>query len=519
LRQELNERLKIEEALRKSEEELQSIFRASPIGIGVVIDQMIIAANDQLCAMTGYSREEILHQSIRILYPTDEDFEYVGKEKYGQIEEKDMGTVEARWKKKDGNVIDVLLSSTPIDPKHDIYHVTFTAMDVTERKQLARQLTESQKMESLGTLAGGIAHDFNNILNIILGYADRLLMNTEHQEKQKENIETIVKAAERAARLVKQILTFARRTAQERTPIHINTIVDEMAKMLYETFPRTIEISIEPEQYLSPILGDRNQIHQALLNLAVNARDAMPLGGKLIFKTELVKEEYVRSRFPNAAQGNYVCISVQDTGAGIDDATKQRIFEPFFTTKEYGKGTGLGLSVVYGIVAGMKGFIDMKSVLGQGTTFFLYLPAATDEYKPIQQEIIKVEIKGGHETLLVIEDEEPARKILTQTLEAKGYHVIEATDGEQALKVYRTRFKEIDLVLSDLGLPKMNGYECYKEMKKTHSRLLMILASGFIDPKEQVHMEENGIRLFVQKPYHMEQILISIREALDGEKR
>ncbi len=452
LQQELDERRKIEEALRKSEEELQSIFRASPIGIGVVINRVIIAANDQLCIMTGYSREEILHQNARILYPTDEEYEYVGKEKYRQIREKGTGTVETRWRKKDGSIIDILLSSTPIDTQPENSRVTFTAMDITERKQLAKQLAESQKMESLGTLAGGIAHDFNNILNIIIGYADRLLLTSEGAEKQKENVETIVKAAERAARLIKQILTFARRTTQERAPVNINTIVEEMVRMLYETFPRTIEISIALERYLSPILGDRNQVHQALLNLAVNARDAMPSGGKLIFRTELVEEEKVRSRFPNAALGNYVCISVQDTGAGIDDATTQKIFEPFFTTKEHGKGTGLGLSVVYGIIAGMKGFIDMKSILGQGTTFFIYLPAATVEYSVVQKEISKSEIKGGHETILVIEDEEAARKILVQTLEAKGYHVIVAADGEKALQLYRKQSTEIDLVLSDLGL-------------------------------------------------------------------
>jgi two-component system, cell cycle sensor histidine kinase and response regulator CckA len=504
-----------EEALRKREEELQSVFRASPIGIGVTINRSIQTVNDRLCDMTGYHREELLQQNIRILYPTDEEYEIASKELYRQIAEKGIATVETRCRKKDGTTFDLFLSLTPIHAAQDQPRLIFTALDITERKQLALQLTESQKMESLGTLAGGIAHDFNNLLNIIMGYAGLLEKYSTNPEKFKHSIESILKAGERATGLVRQILTFARRTEFQKTPFNINDLINELVSMLHETFPRTIQIDTDLYRFLSPILGDRNQIHQALLNLAVNARDAMPSGGTILFHTELMEYEKVKQRFPTATNGNYICLRVQDTGSGIDELTLKRIFEPFFTTKEHGKGTGLGLSVVYGIVTSMGGFIDVKSEVGLGTTFFLYLPAITVEPFIKVDEPKTQEIKGGNETILVVEDEEATRDLLMGGLETKGYHVLNAEDGEAAIKMYANNPSKIDLVLSDLGLPKMNGYECYREMKRINPGVKMILASGFYDPVEKAKMEESGIRLFVQKPYRLDRIFIGIRKVLD----
>jgi two-component system, cell cycle sensor histidine kinase and response regulator CckA len=467
--------------------------------------------------MTGYRREELLHQNIRMLYHTDEEYEIASKELYRQIVEKGIATVETRCRKKDGTTFDLFLSLTPIQATQDQPRLIFTALDITERKQLAIRLTESQKMESLGTLAGGVAHDFNNLLNIIMGYTSLLDKQTLNPEKFRQSIAAILKAGERATGLVRQILTFARRTEFQIIPFNINDLINELTSMLRETFPRTIQIDADLFRYLSPILGDRNQIHQALLNLAVNARDAMPAGGTLHFRTELMDYEKVHMRFPTAAQGNYVCLQVHDTGSGIDGATLKRIFEPFFTTKEHGKGTGLGLSVVYGIVTSMKGFVDVKSEVGQGTTFFLYLPAITVEPIAKPEEIKIQEIKGGNETILIVEDEEATRDLLIGGLETKGYRVMNAEDGEAAVQLYSTKFSEIDIVLSDLGLPKMDGYECYRRLKKINPDVKVILASGFYDPVEKAKMEEIGIRLFLQKPYQLDRIFMGIREVLDEE--
>jgi CheY-like chemotaxis protein len=327
-----------------------------------------------------------------------------------------------------------------------------------------------------------------------------------------------MRAAERAAGLVRQILTFARRTPQQVAPVDINWMIEDLAKMLTETFPKTIELSADLHRSLPPVLGDKTQIHQALLNLAVNARDAMPAGGQIMFKSTEVSGKELTKRFQNADQLSYACVSIQDTGSGIPENVLSRIFEPFFTTKEHGKGTGLGLSVVYGIISSMNGFIDVKSVVSEGTTFLLYLPMV--------QGTMSVSVEGsspstscsGDETILVVEDEDALRDILVEVLEAHGYSVMAASDGEEALRLYQASFREIDLVISDLGLPKLSGYQCFIEMKKIHAQVRFIIASGYIAPRDRSVMEQSGIQMIVQKPYHPETILQNIREVLKKDK-
>jgi len=241
----------------------------------------------------------------------------------------------------------------------------------------------------------------------------------------------------------------------------------------------------------------------------------MPAGGTLEFTTALRSDEEVRTLFPDAAAGTYTVIAIRDTGVGMDETTLQRIYEPFFTTKEFGKGTGLGLSVVYGIVSGMNGFIDVRSAPGEGSTFSLFLPVAGSGDHHARQSEISDETPGGTETVLVIEDERDARMILVQSLEAKGYRVLNAGDGESALAIYRERSADIALVLSDLGLPKMDGFQCFEGMRAINPGVRMILASGFFDPRERKKMELSGVRLFVQKPYSVDSLLFQIREILD----
>ncbi|MCX7984592.1 MAG: transporter substrate-binding domain-containing protein [Bacteroidetes bacterium] len=384
------------------------------------------------------------------------------------------------------------------------------------RQKLEEEVRHMQKMESLGVLAGGIAHDFNNLLTIISAYTEMLILHRDREDQFPKYIEAIMTATKRATDLVRQILTFARRTELQIEPININEIILELTKLLKETFPKTIEIKTELDHHISPVLGDAIQIHQSLLNLAVNAKDAMPYGGSLVFKTELVPQTLVQNRFHKASASSYLAIHVQDSGVGIPQEHIERIFEPFFTTKEKGKGTGLGLSVVYGIIASMNGFIDVQSIVGKGTTFTIYLPSNHTAKKHERDSFQETTVRSGSETIFVIEDEDYLRSLTVSILEANGYRVLVARDGLEAVELYKQHHQTIDLILSDLGLPKLNGTECCMIMKRLTPQKKIIMTSGFFDPVEREKLNELGITHYLQKPYTPTHLLQFVREVLDA---
>lgn len=388
--------------------------------------------------------------------------------------------------------------------------------DDTKRRELEQQLIQAQKLESLGALAGGIAHDFNNILGIIMGHSTLMDHFKSDPEKLSQSIDAITKATQRGASLVKQLLTFARKTEALFESVNVNDIIGEINKLLQETFPRTIAISTSLQPELPSIIADGNQIHQVLLNLCVNAQDAMPKDGMLSISTSAIEGEPLSSRFPKATARQYVQIEVADTGIGMDEATRQRIFEPFFTTKGPGKGTGLGLSLVFGIMESHNGFIDVRSAPGEGTAFHLYFPVEphTVELEQVKEEPAEA-IPGGNETILVVEDEEMLRELVRTTLEAKGYRVLTAGDGEEAVETYRRHQGEIHLVLCDMGLPKFSGYEVYQKLKKLNPSIWMALASGYLEPGVKSEILKGGVKDFIQKPYSPSQMLRTIRSVLD----
>jgi CheY-like chemotaxis protein len=371
-------------------------------------------------------------------------------------------------------------------------------------------------MQSIGTLAGGIAHDFNNILGIILAYITSIKGFEDDTKKLDLAVDTIVRAVERGKTLVQQILTFARKTETEFRAVNVNNVVTEIMAMIFETFPKVLTYAQNFDKGISYINADRSQLHQALLNLCVNARDAMPSGGVLTINTRMVSGLSLRNQHPEAAESSYVCIEVSDTGEGMSEEIRQRIFEPFFTTKEQGKGTGLGLSVVFGVVQIHKGFIDVESELGKRTTFRLYLPASqVAELISEEEEEILEEIPGGTETLLVVEDEKMLMMFLRTGLVEKGYNVLSAEDGLTALKIYQERKKDIALVLTDLGLPNITGLEVCQRIKKISPNEHMILATGYLDPEMKSEFLKAGIQNFLFKPYDLKQVLKVVREVLD----
>jgi signal transduction histidine kinase/ActR/RegA family two-component response regulator len=432
---------------------------------------------------------------------------------------------EGRIKTSDGNFIVTDFLISPQQRNNKIIGVLGIGRDISERRRaeekkkiLEAQLLQAQKLESLGTLASGIAHDFNNILGIIIGHASSLDGLIPDRATIQKNVAAILKAGIRGAAVVKQMLTFARKTETLIEPVAINEIVTEVAKLLRGTFAKTISVVLAPEPSIPLINADANQIHQVMLNLCVNARDAMPDGGTLTLTTHQEAGAAVRGAPPEAAGTDYVVLSVTDTGIGMDEETQQRVFEPFFTTKERDKGTGLGLSLVFGIMESHGGFVTLQSVPGEGSTFNCCFPVLHDVSDQASRTTAKTEgVPGGGETILVVEDEGTLRELIRAFLSAKGYTVLTANNGEEAFSIFTQRQNEIHLVLSDLGLPKFGGDELFRKITKTNPRIPTILASGYIEPGMKVRMLEEGVREFIQKPYNPNEVLVAIRRVLDGE--
>jgi len=393
--------------------------------------------------------------------------------------------------------------------------------DMEERKKLHDQLLQAQKMESIGTLAGGIAHDFNNILSIIGGYALILSGYGSHNRDIEESLTVINDTVQRGSRLVQQLLTLARKSSTSVEAVDINGLVTELIGLVTQTFPKTIEFSSALEGNLPPITGDKNQIEQALLNLCVNARDAMSNGGRLNFRTQSIDGANLE-HLGETKDRRYVCLEVNDTGMGIDEGIQKRIFEPFFTTKDIGHGTGLGLSVVYGIVENHNGFIDVESKAESGTSFRLYFPLGDSSEKPAAEQIAKTSFEttarsNGYGTILVVEDEQNMIKLLCRVLERYGYKILPASDGETAVEIYQRSKEAIDVVLLDLGLPKMTGREVLRHIKNENPDAKVIIASGYLEPELKAEIDRAGVKYFLSKPYRPDQVVQALQSLIERE--
>ena len=387
---------------------------------------------------------------------------------------------------------------------------------VAEREKLQEQLLQSQKIESLGTLAGGVAHDFNNILNIILGYASTMVGDARSSNLS-DGLTVIRQAAERGAALVQQLLTVAHKNPMEFEPVDVNNQVHDLATLLHETFPKTITVVIDGDPGLPLIAADPNRLHQALLNLAVNARDAMPDGGTLTFKTGILSGVELKKRFPRAEISDYISIAVTDTGTGIEPSLRERIFDPFFTTKEHGKGTGLGLTVAYGIVGSHDGFIDCTSAGGHGTTFHIYLPLRRVE--SYREPAVSSPVNGRNPQperawVLFVDDEAPQAELMKNFLENHGYRVLVAQDGIEAVSLFSRHKAEIDVVVLDLGLPRLGGWEAFLRMKQEDPGVKAIFASGYIKTEVKAEMMRHGAAAIIHKPYLPEELSEQVIAAL-----
>ncbi len=518
----LAEQRRMAQALHESEASLRSIFSVAPIGIGTVtIERILTQVNDRLCNMTGRTREELIGRSSRLLYPSDGEFEQVGRIKYAQIRESGIGTVETRWQHKDGRGIDILLCSTPLDPADASKGITFTALDITERKRseaerrgLESRLRHAQKMEAIGTLAGGIAHDFNNILAAIIGYTELAKIDSAGNESVSSCLGDVLKAALRARDLVRQILMFSRQTQSEFGPVQVHQVAKEALTLLKATLPTTIRIRQDISTH-TPILGDATQIHQVVMNLATNAFHAMREPGGLLDVS--VGEASIPEERPleleHLTPGRYLKLTVSDTGHGIDPSIMHRLFDPYFTTKPKEEGTGLGLAVVHGIVKHHGGAIQVKSRPGAGTTFNLYFPMMSDRSVPLNAAD-EGENAGGKERILFVDDEPAIVELGKRLLESLGYIVTGCTGALEALERFKAGSQDFDLLITDMTMPQMTGDRLAIEIMRIRPELPVIVCTGYserIDPERAQHL---GIRFLIMKPFLKVEMANAVRKAL-----
>jgi PAS domain S-box-containing protein len=390
--------------------------------------------------------------------------------------------------------------------------------DVTQEVLLQEQFNQAQKMEAIGALAGGIAHDFNNLLQVILGYSEMLMMKHRSQQKLASDLERISIAGRKGTELVKSLLAFSRKNKVELSTVALNEEIQQNKLLLERTMPKDIVIDVRLEENLAPISADANQISQVLLNLAINARDAMPQGGKLTISTAnvLLDEAWVRHR-PHMKPGQHVLLSVSDTGIGMDKQTASRIFEPFFTTKEPGKGTGLGLATVYGIIRQHGGHIECETAPGLGTTFKIFLPAVEDASLKKGREG-ENDIFSGRGTLLFVDDDQFLRDLVCEVLGKAGYTVLTAGDGIEALNMIQAKSRQIDAVILDLMMPNMGGKQCLQEMKKLRPSLKIIVASGYVSDEIKEEVLALGAEEFVPKPYDFHRLCVVINRVLSAQE-
>jgi len=511
----ISDRKRAEQALRQSEEKYRELFENATYGIfRSQLDGALLDVNPALVAMLGYSsKEELLTRNLsRDLYDDPADRRSI-LDSYGPSGR--VSGCEVNWKRKDGKIIVVRISGGAFRRQDGSFsHFEVIVEDITGRRSLEAQFRQAQKMEAVGLLAGGISHDYNNLLGVILGNAD-LLLETTPTGVQQHYAEEIKKATRRAAELTRQLLAFSRKQILYPVILDLNAVVRDVGKILQRLIGEDVQIVTDLETSLDSTRADRGQIEQILMNLATNARDAMPNGGKFTIRTgnaELGPDDV--ALHPYAKLGRYVRLSVNDTGVGMTDAIRHRVFEPFFTTKAEGRGTGLGLATVYGIVKQSTGYIWVSSAPGAGATFDIYLPRVDEKAPPLVTGLEeRSEYPRGTETILLLEDEESLRQVTCECLTTNGYNVLQAGRGNHAIDVAEQYKGPIALIVSDVVLPDMNGPSVATKVRALHPEAKVLYVSGYAEvPVAQQLIAEGAILL--QKPLSRGDLLRKVDEML-----
>ena len=507
----ISERKAAEEALRESEERYRLLVENANDAIFIIEDGIIKFPNLKTEEMTGYSEKELSEiPFINIIHPDDREM-ILKRRRKRLLGEKPPSTYSFRMINKSGDELLVQINTVLIAWEGRPATINFIR-DITEQKRLEAQLQQAQKMEAMGTLAGGIAHDFNNLLMGIQGRTSLMLMDSDASHSYFEHLKGIEDYIISAADLTKQLLGFARGGKYEIKPTDLNELIINENRMFGRT-RKEINIQEKLEENLWSVEVDQRQIEQVLLNIYVNAWQAMPGGGDLYIQTEntIIDEEYSKSY--QVALGKHVKISITDTGMGMDEAIQHRIFDPFFTTKEMGRGTGLGLASAYGIIKNHNGFIDVYSEKGEGTTFNIYLPAS--EKQAVKEKKIDEELVSGTETILFVDDEDMIIEVAQGVVESLGYNVLTARGGKEAIEVYKNNQHKIDMVILDMIMPQMDGGEVFDKLKKINPDIKALLSSGYSINGQATEILDRGCNGFIQKPFNMADLSKKIREILD----
>ena len=518
----ITERKKVQEALSRSEASFRSLVEGAPHGIyRATMTGQFLEFNPALQRMLGYeSAQELFKADLATqVFRNIADYQRMNE---FLSESKELKDIEMEWKRANGEPIVVRCSGHRVDVKDGGpgYFEVF-AEDVTEKRTLERQLRMAQKMEAIGRLSGGIAHDFNNLLGVIIGYSGVLKKSLDKSQPNYEYATEIEKAGQRAASLTRQLLAFSRQQVLTPSVLSMNSLVSDMEKMLPRLLGEDINVSLSLDPKLGNVKADQSQIEQVIMNLAVNARDAMPSGGKLRIQTANIEMDnaFTRDR-PGSKVGSYVMLAITDSGTGMSAETIGHIFEPFFTTKGVGAGTGLGLATVYGVVKQSNGYIWVDSVLDKGSTFQIYLPRHLDTG---QDSVAKPEIQSrekstGSEMILLVEDAEPLRKLAQAFLESNGFRVLSAPSGEAALEIAARHSGIFDLLLTDVVMPGMNGRVLAEQLSMRQPGLKVLFMSGYTDSFIAGHgVLQMGTNL-LHKPFTEEIFISKVREVLDGSK-
>ena len=524
----VTDQVKAEQELRESEEKYRTIMESTAHSITITdMDSgEFFEVNAGFESIYGHSRDEALGRTV-----FDLDLIVDAREREDIIETlRNEGEVVAKlmsYRSKSGDILDTIFSAKPIfyGGRNCLVAVVqdVTALRKSElaQEELRNQLQRAQKMEAVGTLAGGIAHDFNNILQTISGYLEIMIPMEMPNPKFGKYLMDISEVTKRASRLVRQLLTFSRKVEPELRPTDLNEVIQSTVAILKHTIPKMITIGTELEEELSLIKADHNQLEQVLVNLATNARDAMPEGGKLLIKTaNVVMDDQLRMRHPVLMAEKYVLLTVSDTGSGMTQDVLKNIFTPFFTTKELGQGTGLGLAMVYGILTEHGGQIFCESRPGRGTEFSIFLPVYEGYafHSGARRDTI-FEAATGDENILLVDDESGILEVTSEAMRTAGYNVTTARSGEEALDIFMRNPLGIDLVVLDLGMPGMGGLRCLQELTSRRKNLAVLVASGYSNEVQPGQLIEHGASGYIAKPYRLAELLNSIREVLDKTHR
>jgi two-component system cell cycle sensor histidine kinase/response regulator CckA len=505
-------RKKTEEALRESENRYRTVLEANPDSVIVYdMEGRVTYLNPTFTRVFGWSLEERLGKKMDMFVP-EEDWPTTNIMIEKVLAGEDVSGIETRRFTKAGDVIPVSISGAIFNDRNgNSAGSVVNLRDIGEQKRLEAQIQQSRKMEAIGTLAGGIAHDYNNLLMGILGNLSLISLDFDSSHPYYAKLKNIEKYVQSGADLTKQLLGFAKGGKYEVKPVDLNDLIEKSSEMFSRT-KKEIRIYKKYQKEIWSVEVDSNQIEQVLLNLYVNAGQAMLGGGELYLETNNVTLNEDHSRHFSAKSGNYVKISVKDTGVGMDENTLKRIFDPFFTTKDRSMGTGLGLASAYGIIKNHGGIINAHSVIGQGSTFDVYLPASSK--KIVRKEDVNREALKGSETILLIDDEDIVIDIGGQILERLGYRAVTARSGKEAIEIYRANKNQINMVILDVIMPDMGGGETYDRLKKINPDIKVLLSSGYSINGQASEIMNRGCNGFIQKPFNMEQLSMKIRDIL-----